>query len=260
MTSVTRAGTTVLTLLLGNLWTANVRAAEPERAPFVGCPAEGMSGPVPAPPIPPVDARVPAADTRQLALYAAEGQQVLAPSGWHCIEIYGSGGAFLLVTPRPYTAATLPKTNELVGPAVELSLLSGENSGRDQVAAVFSRLFPFKRDLIRSAADNYDTPPRYPHGPFSRDRTIRRSRAEVDYTTPPHCDGMGTYESRLQPGPEPIVGTAMLAQVQGVDSVVLLNIRLPPHLRALGPVILRAAAAAQLGGHLLVHRKSVAGP
>ena len=240
------AGVKVLALLLGSLWIAGAHAAEP--APFVGCPAEGMSGPVAAPATPPADARVPASHAGQLALYAAEGQQVLAPRGWHCIEIYGSGGAFLLVTPRSYTAATLPDTNRLAGPAVELSLLSGENSGRDQVAAVFSRLFPFKRDFIRSAADNYDVPPHYPYGPFPGDRIIRRGRAEVDYTTPPRRSGMGTYESRLQPGSDPIIGTAMLAHVQGVDSVVLLDIRLPPHLRALGPVILRATAAAQLNG------------
>ena len=59
---------------------------------------------------------------------------------------------------------------------------------------------------------------------------------------------MGTYESRLQRGSDPIVGTAMLAQVQGVDSVVLLNIRLPPHLRVPGPVILRTGIKAQLDG------------
>ena len=249
MASVALAGTAVLALLLGGLWMGAARAAQP--APFVGCPAEGMSGPVPAPATLPVDARVPAAGAGQLALYAAEGQHILAPRGWHCIEIYGSGGAFLLVTPHPYTAAILPNTNKLAGPAVELSLLSGENSGRDQVAEVFSRLFPFKRDFIRDAASNYDVPPRYPHGPFPGDRTIRRSRAEVDYITPPHGAGMGTYDNRLQADADPIVGTAILAQVQGVDSVVLLNIRLPPQLRALGPIILRAAAAAQLGGHQL---------
>ena len=62
---------------------------------------------------------------------------------------------------------------------------------------------------------------------------------------------MGTYDSQLKPSADPIVGMAMLAQLQGVDSVVLLNIRLPPRLRALRPVILHAAAAAQLGSRQL---------
>ena len=243
---VAGSGIRVLALLLCSAWIGGAQAAE--HAPFVGCPAEGMSGPVPAPTTLPTNVRVLAPHAGQLELYVAEGLEVLAPRGWHCIEIYGSGGAFLLVTPRSYTANTLPETNRLAGPAVELSLLSGENSGRDQVAEVFSRLFPFKRDFIRGAADNYDTPPRYPQGPYPGDKTFRRSRAEVDYITPPHRDGMGTYESRLQPGSDPIVGTAMLTHVQGVDSVALLNIRLTPHLRALSPVILRSAAVAQLGG------------
>ena len=236
----------MLAFLLGAFCVRDARAGA--HVPFVGCPTEGMSGPVAAPAKPPAYARAPAAQAGQLALYVAEGQQVLAPGGWHCIEIYGSGGAFLLVTPHSYTAATLPETNKLVGPAVELSLLNGENSGRDQVAEVFSRLFPFKRAFIHSAAAEYDALHRYPGGPFPGDSTVRRSRTEVDYTTPPRRQGMGTYESRLQPGRDPIVGTAMLARVQGVDSVVLLNIRLPPQLHALGPAILRSAIKAQFNG------------
>ena len=214
--------------------------------PFVGCPAEGMSGPVPAPTEPPADERPLADHAGQLALYAAPGMSVLAPRGWRCIEIYHSGGALLLVTPDPYTLANFPGTNTLGGPVVELSLLSGENSGRDQVAEVFSRLFPFKHRFIRDVAANYDTPPRYPRGPFPTDRTGRRDRAEVAYTTPPHHDGMGTYASRLQPGSDPITGVAMLAQVQGVDSVVLLDVRVPQRLQGLRQVILRAATAARL--------------
>ena len=169
------------------------------------------------------------------------------------MEIYSSGGASLLVTPhlftpRLFTGATLPDVDKLTGPAVELILLSGENSGRDQVAEVFARLFPFERDFIRDAAGTFDTPRRYPRGPFAGDKTIRRSGAEVDYVTPPHRDGMGTYASRLRPDADPIVGAAMLARVQGVDSVLLLDIRLPPHLRALDDDILRAAVATHLEG------------
>ena len=234
----------VLLLLLGSVWLGDARAAS--AAASVGCAADGMSGPVPAPAVLPAAPRLPAR-AGALALYAAEGMQILAPTGWHCIEVYGSDGAFLVVTPRSYTSATLPGINKLTGPVVELSLLSGENSGRDQVAEVFSRLFPFKRDFIRDAAGNYDTPPRYPRGPFPTDRTVRRSREEVDYTTPPQRNGMGTLDSHLGPDRDPIVGAALLAQVQGVDSVVLLDVRLPPRLRALGPVILRAGVAARPG-------------
>ena len=233
-----------LIIALAGLWPCGGWAA-PSPA-FVGCPADGMSGPAPAPAAPPPAQRVPPRGDG-LALYAAAGMNVLAPRGWHCFEMYGSGGAVLLVTPRRYTAATFPGQNTLSGPAVELLLLSGENSGRDQVAELFSRLFPAKRGFIRSIASDDDPPRHYPRGPFPSDRTVRRGPAEVDYATPPHRTGMGTYSSRLRPSAEPIAGAVLLAHVDGVDSAVLLNVRLPPGLRALGPAILRAAAPARVG-------------
>lgn len=116
----------VLVVLLGGLLGGGAQAAS-VAPPFVGCPADGMSGPAP----PPANPHIPVAHTNQLALYAAAGMKVLAPRGWHCIEMYGSGGAVLLVTPHLYTADTLPGFKTLVGPAVEVLFLNGENSGRD---------------------------------------------------------------------------------------------------------------------------------
>ncbi len=67
-----------------------------------------------------------------------------------------------------------------------------------------------------------------PEGPYPADRTIRRSLARVDTTTPPGREGMGTFESRLRPDGLPIEGTALLTKSRGVDSVVLLDVRLRP--------------------------------
>lgn len=234
-------------LLLGTAHPGGAWAASPPAPSFVGCPADGMSGPVPAPATTPDAPRVPAGAARQLAYYASAGFAVLAPRGWHCIEIYGSGGAVLLVTPRLYTADTIPDFHSLAGPAVELLFLNGENSGRDQVAEVFSRLFPFKHRFIRSVASDLDIVHRFPHGPYAADRMVWRNRAEVDYATPPHRDGMGTYSSRLGPGPDPITGAAILAKANGVDSVVLLNVRLSPGLRGMVPIILAAARREPVG-------------
>ena len=238
------ARTAVLILLLA-IWPAAVQAAPPP-LPVVGCPADGMSGPAPPPdPLPPAP-RVSAGAARRLAYYAADGLAVLAPRGWHCVDAYGSDGALLLVTPRSYTAQTLPGPNSLAGPAVELLFLNGENSGREQVAEVFSRLFPFKRRFIR-AVETADEPfgprRRFPSGPYFTDATIRRSRAEVDYSTPPYRNGMGTFYGQLRPGSSPVTGAAMLTESNGVDSIVLLQVRLPPSLRRLTPVVLGAARA-----------------
>ena len=232
----------IVVALLGILWLRSARAAPlPPALPFVACPSDGQSGPLPPPEARPAIPRIPGPAIDHLALYASGGMAVLAPRNWHCIEVYGSDGATLLVTPRRYTMATLPDFGRLAGPAVELSFINGENSGRDQVAEVFSRLFRFKRAFIQGVASGYDDPTRYPHGPYPTDTTVRRSRARVDYTTPPHRQGMGTYESRLGPGANPIMGRASLAHSNGVDSVVLLNVRLPPRLRVQAPVILRTA-------------------
>ena len=81
--------------------------------------------------------------------------------------------------------------------------------------------------------------------PYPTDRTVRRDRKEVDYMTPPYHEGMGTFSSRLAPAAGPIAGAAFLAESNGVDSVLLLNVRLPPHLRALASAILDAARQAQ---------------
>lgn len=203
-----------------------------------------MGGPVPAP----AAAASPAVRAAgHLSYYASAGLGVLAPRGWHCLGLYGSGGASLLVTPRRYTAASLPGFNQLAGPAIEIVFLNGENSGRDQVAEVFARLFPAKRGFVREVARMEDQPRRYADGPFSRDRTTRRSRTIVDYTTPSHRAGMGTYASCLGPGAAPIAGTAILSQSNGVDAVLLLDVRLPPGLRGLTPVILATARTAALG-------------
>ena len=210
-----------------------VRAAGASPPPFVGCPADGMSGPVPAPATPPAAPRVPVA-----------AAAVLAPRGWHCMGMYGSGGSILLVTPRSYPAGTLPGFNSLRGPALELMFLNGENSGRLEVAAVFSRLFPFERRFIREVEDGGRHLPR---GPYASDITTRRGRSEVDYASPARREGMGTFGSRLAPGDSPVTGMATLARSNGVDSVVLLNLRLPPGLRALVPVILGAARATWAG-------------
>ena len=122
-----------------------------------------MSGPMP----PPVSPRIPVAHNDQLTLYAAAGMKVLAPRDWHCIEMYGSENAVLLVTPRFYTADTAPGFRSLVSLAVEVLFLSDENSGRDQVAEVLSRLFPLKHQFIHDTAEVSEPRPSLSNRPTS---------------------------------------------------------------------------------------------
>ncbi len=174
----------------------------------------------------------------------SQGWAVLAPRGWHCFDTYGSGGADLLVTPGTFTMLTLPAFNRLSGPAVELSFLNGENSGRADVAALLSRLFPSERRFIADAQADGIRPGPLPRGPFTRDRTTRRGPTEVDFTTPAGSNGLGTFDSRLDHGRDAIEGAAILTHSNGADSILLLRVRLPHGSRLRASDILRAVREA----------------
>ncbi len=212
-------------------------AALDRTIPFVGCAAEGMSGPVAAPIGAAWPSRLPASAAGKLAHYAAEGMDVLAPRGWHCIEMYGSDGAFLLVTPERHSADELQSFRPLRGPVVELSYLNGWTSGRFDVARVLARLFPSRRAFVRQVIREGLEPARaFPFGRYPADRLTRHGRSEVEFTTPPGRTGMGTVMDRLDPGRMPVSGMARLAKQ---DGVTLLDMRLPTGSRPLTTAILR---------------------
>ncbi len=220
---------------------SGVGQAEAGGIPFVGCPAEGMSGPVAAPAGAAMPSGLPAPVAGRLALYRAAGMEVLAPRGWHCIEIYGSGGAVLLVTPGVHGATELQGVRPLAGPVVELSYLNGWTSGRFDVARVLARLFPSQRAFVRQVIQEGLEPARaFPSGPFPADRLTRHGRGEVGFTTPAGRTGMGTMLDRLEPGRMPVSGVAWLARQ---DGVMLLDVRLPARSRRLAAAIIRFARA-----------------
>lgn len=214
-------------------------AAHAARPPFVGCASDGMGGPIPAPLAPPFPLpRQSRAIAGQLAFYGSAGLSVLAPRNWHCVASYGSGGAFLLVTPQRFTADKVPDFGSLAGPAVELQFLNGMNSGRGDVARVYARLFPAARDFVRQVIGmGFEPATAFPRGPLHTDVTVRRSGSRVAYITPPRHAGMGTFDSRLRPGSEPIYGVATIAAAPAVG-VVLLNVRLTRRQHILGAAIL----------------------
>ncbi len=216
---------------------SDCRAAADRANPFVGCPAEGMSGPAAAPTGSAIASNLPPSVAGKLAHYAADGMDVLAPRGWHCIEIYGSGGAFLLVTPEPHGADELQSFRPLAGPVVELSYLNGWTSGRFDVARVLAHLFPSRRAYVRHVIQEGLEPARaFPFGPYPADRLIRHGRSEVEFTTPPGRRGMGTVMDLLDPSFMPVSGMARLAKQ---DGVTLLDVRLAAGSRPLTAAIIR---------------------
>src|SRR5437899_344523 len=116
--------------------------AQQGTVPFVGCPADGQSGPIEAPKGQPKGASVGELPARAIAYYKGENAPgVFAPAGWHCRVWYGSSGSSILVTPTPIDTTQLvpPK---VVAPAVEMGLRFAGTSGRFSVASYASRLFP----------------------------------------------------------------------------------------------------------------------
>ena len=139
--------TLVLTLALGGL---RPRAAQPRetpknalvRVPFVGCNSGGQAGPVEAPTerekILQIDPKL----ARKLAYYKSGASPgVLAPRGWLCFGLYGSGGNETFVTPGPIDFFS-DNWRNLMGQAVEVDFRNGGTSGRDSVARVNRTSFP----------------------------------------------------------------------------------------------------------------------
>ena len=201
--------------------------------PTIACPSDGQQGPQPAP-----EPRGPVAYVREdaaanLAFYASEGLGVLAPRGWHCLELSGSNGTILIVTPERHT---FEDAHDLQGPAVQLSYSFGGTSGRFEVAAAIARLFPEHIDFAnRVFAEGIVDPP-VPSGPFSDDALQRLNANAVRFTTPAGRTGLGTV-SRFVPDADPIHGLVVLMESEEPD-LLQVSIRLSGRQADLVPVII----------------------
>lgn len=209
--------------------------------PFVGCKSDGQTGPVDAPAG--KDKMVPIAAPRaaRLAYYKAEqGPGVLAPRGWNCFGTYGSNGEALYLTPQPTDSAQLLSQNwkGFAGPAIEISHIFGDTSGRFVVARVIARLFPAHRAFLKGVIDANNPAGDFPVGPFATDHMTYRSQELVEYSTPAGSEGEGTKYRMLKDN-EPIRGAAIL--VGDTPDLIVVNIRLAPDSSHLAAAILAQA-------------------
>ena len=215
--------------------------------PFVGCPSDGQAGPIKAPTGSTKSVAITAKAARGLAYYAAGiGDGVLAPRGWHCFEIYGSGGGALFVIPDPIdTANILSISREYLGPAIEISYSEGGTSGRFDVAEIISRIFPAYEAFVSRVTELFPTSS-FPSGPYSRDTLVYKSKSVAEFKTPAHTEGLGTHSGLKKDG-SPIYGAAILVGHQighqtpdlQLPDLLLLSVRLPPDLTGLTPSIIR---------------------
>jgi len=209
-----------------------------DHVPFVGCKSDGQVGPLDAPKSKSPHVHVTASLAERLAYYQAEdGFGVLGPRGWHCFSTYGSNGSSLYVSPTPISGAELFSDDwkGLTGPAIQISTMIGDTSGRFQVAEVIARVFPAHLDFVEAVISEKIRPASdFPRGPYPDDKLVYRNKEVVEFVTPPNTEGLGT-QSRLLKNGDPITGAATLVG-EGPD-LVQVSIRLPAELRSLAPAI-----------------------
>jgi len=208
--------------------------------PFVGCGSDGQVGPVAPPARGEVD-HIPAQAAPGLAYYATHSLGTLAPEGWHCSALSGSGGEYLLVTRDPLRDLLGRSGSMTKGPAVAIGLTYGFTSGRFQVARTIARLFPRHRDFVREVqAMEIDTDP-MPNRPYPGNLVVRLSDEAIAFTTPANKKGLGTAHFLL-PARDPISGLVILLPEEEM-SMLELSVRLPGKDKALERPILEGTAA-----------------
>jgi len=184
----------------------------------------------------------PGADSTLAYYSSGEGVGALAPRGWHCFNVYGSDGAFLVVTPEAMDDKAIVATisSGFKGQAVIYNYTNGFTSGRDEIEPVVQHIFPAHMKLARNAAANNDQPPPHYVGPYPQDRLRYLSSEAVEFETPPHRDGIGTLQSHLRPDDEEIVGVHLLVRDRGdCCDLVSVAVRLPAADRKLASAIIR---------------------
>jgi hypothetical protein len=212
----------------------------PVSVPFVGCKSDGQGGPLDAPGGAVQSVQIDSSAAQKLAYYKAENSTgVLAPRGWHCFGTYGSSGASLFVTPQPIKSDDLLSMNwaGIAGPGIQVQEISGDTSGRFQVASVIARVFPahkaFADGVIKEGTEPASS---FPFGPYPQDRLTYRSDQVVEFQTPAHSEGLGTV-NQLKQSDEPIDGAAIL---QGeTPDLMLVTVRLPPEVNELTSQIIQ---------------------
>ena len=160
--------------------------------PFVGCRSDGQTGSTEAPKGADVFLSIDGRAAEQLAYYkSAQGLSVLAPRGWYCYGMWGSGGDTLFVGPEPIDGTAFSTGQDgFTGPLIELSRRLGDTSGRFSVAKIITLVFPAYRAVAKGVIDEFER--RGPtFGPYPADKLTYKSKSMVRYRTPAQTDGLG---------------------------------------------------------------------
>jgi hypothetical protein len=214
----------------------------PVTVPFVGCPADGQTGPSPAPEGPDKVVEMRDAPVGRIAYYEGEScLGVFAPRGWNCRVTFGSGGCTTLASPEPLDPSAFPQP-PLRGPAVSVEYRNGGTSGRFGVASYAAQLFPEIADAFikRVKAEGMVPAEALERRPYADDVVTYPARGVARFFTPANKAGLGT-ETWLIPSNEPVRGIAELDDV-GDWGMTVFRMRLSPELRALEDTLMQLNA------------------
>lgn len=208
--------------------------------PFIGCRSEGQEL-LDAPKGTVTSVPISGQAAQALAYYgSALDLGVLAPRGWYCLGIDGSGGDFLYVSSGPIDTQNIfaPKYRGFDGPVIEISERHSDQNGDSyEKARIIARVFPAYRALVIKMIEGYDFPAsEYPFTPYPSDKLTYKSNRVVEYRTPALAAGLGTHSSLKRNG-SPIEGVAILSGEP--PDLILLSVRLPGKIAGLAPVIVR---------------------
>jgi hypothetical protein len=203
--------------------------------PFVGCRSDTQIEPLEAPKGTAASVSVSRDAGKLLAYYgSALDLGAIAPKGWHCLAINGSGGDFLFVSSQPIDAPKVfaPEFRGFEGAAIEISNRhSDQNGDRLDKAQIIARVFPPYRRYVKTLLEGFDIPKvSYPFGPYPSDRLTYRSKNVVEYTTPAQTEGLGTHSSLRKNG-DAIEGAAILSRTPS-DVILLIGATAPRSHRA----------------------------
>jgi hypothetical protein len=201
--------------------------------PFVGCASDGQVDPIDAPVGKDVRVALAVSEAQKLAYYRSpQSIGVLAPRGWHCFSVYGSGSTTLFVSPTPIEWKRLSLADP-TGPGIEAAWCYGDTSGRSCVAKTIARVFPAYTPFVTGVIRDFEYPPEwFPSGPYPADSLRYKDRRTVEYRTAAGREGLGT-DAWLKSGDQPVDGVAILVGPDSAPDLLQLSVRLPAPLSGL---------------------------
>jgi hypothetical protein len=178
------------------------------------------------------------ADAGRLAWYQTdENQYIVAPRGWHCIEVRDHDAIFIVSEER-YSLEDFRARKPIIGPAVVRFQIDGSWKRRRDVARAASRYFPriFPGLIARAGVKRL--------APYPGDVPLYRYdiNHDVVYETQANHQGLGT-EDLLVPGPLPIETALYIAGSEDDDpGLTKVVVRLPAGWQDLAISILQQTA------------------